>query len=317
LKINSAPIRGFLDWPIVIESLGWTADAVICGIPNSEPYPSSATPNDQAMAPQAIRMNSFQFSDGVDHWDFDLNATLRETRPAQCIDIGDFVWKGSWGKQSYAEFLLETAEAISALFENKTLVLAMGGDHGATIPILSALKGVGEPVHIVHIDAHLDWRDEVSGIKNGYSSPLRRASEMSWISGMTQIGMRGTGSARRAEYKDAISYGSQIITAADVHLNGIDWVADQLPKDRPFFLTIDADGLDPSCMPAVMAPAPGGIQATQMYRLIEALGKRGRLVGMDIVEIAPSLEPSNKLSCITAGRLLIHCINASQPHSKN
>ena len=312
--MTTSPTRGFLDWPIVTDSSQWKADVAICGIPNSEPYPSSPQPNDQASAPNAIRMNSFQFCDGIDHWDFDFNSTVRELKPQRCIDIGDFVWAGPWGSKPYGTFMDETAQALSTLFENNTLLLAMGGDHGATIPLLHALKAVGEPVHIVHIDAHLDWRDEVSGVQNGYSSPLKRASEMPWICDMTQIGLRGTGSARRSEYEDAVSYGAQLIKASDVHAKGVQWVIDQLPEGRPYFLTIDAEGLDPSCMPAVMAPSPGGLNVPQVLQLIDALGRRGRLVGMDVVEIAPAFDLVNKLSCITAGRLLMHGLYTRRQH---
>lgn len=314
--MTSAPARGFLNWPIATNSQDWNADAVICGIPVSEPYPSNPHPNDQASAPQAIRAHSFQFCDGPDHWDFDLNGTLQDLSPGRCLDIGDFVWSGPWSGISYADFLSRTSRLVYPLFQRSTLVMAMGGDHGATIPLLLALEGVGEPVHIVHIDAHLDWRDEVQGVKNGYSSPLRRASEMPWISGMTQIGLRGTGSARREEYLAAVAYGSRLITASQAHAKGMQWVASQLPPNVPIFLTIDADGLDPIYMPAVNGPAPGGLTTLQIYELIDALTERSRLVGMDLVEIAPSLDPSNKLTCITAGRILIHCLTAFRRHAK-
>lgn len=303
----SRPPRGFLDWPVMIEPAARQADVAFLGIPLSEPYPRDPWPNDQANAPHWVRRQSIQFCDGPDHWDFDNGAALGEILPPNCLDLGDLVWGGS----AYDTFLREAGDLLAGLWKSGTQVFSVGGDHGVTIPLLHGLEGVGEPIHIVHVDAHLDWRDDVQGVRNGYSSPLRRASELPWISGMTQIGLRGTGSARRGEYEAAAAWGSRLIPACEVHDRGIDWVIDQIPHDKPVFLTIDADGVDPSIMPAVLAPSPGGLTAPQMFRLIRAIAARGRLVGMDVVEIAPGVEPANAITAIMAGRMFIHALGAT------
>ena len=303
----SQPPRGFLDWPVVTDPAAWQADVAIVGIPLSEPYPRDPWPNDQANAPSWVRRLSVQFCDGADHWDFDNGAPLAEILPPRCIDLGDLVWNGS----EYGSFLQKSAPLFAGLWRNGTQILGIGGDHGVTIPLLHGLEGVGEPVYIVHVDAHLDWRDDVQGVRNGYSSPLRRASELPWISGMTQIGLRGTGSARRAEYEAAAAWGSRMIPAYEVHDRGIDWVIQQLPKDKPVFLTIDADGVDPTVMPAVLGPSPGGLTAPQIFKLIRAVAQQSRLVGMDVVEIAPAWEPANMLTATMAGRMFVQALGAT------
>ena len=303
----SQPPRGFLDWPVVTDPAAWQADVAIVGIPLSEPYPRDPWPNDQANAPSWVRRLSVQFCDGADHWDFDNGAPLAEILPPRCIDLGDLVWNGS----EYGSFLQKSAPLFAGLWRNGTQILGIGGDHGVTIPLLHGLEGVGEPVYIVHVDAHLDWRDDVQGVRNGYSSPLRRASELPWISGMTQIGLRGTGSARRAEYEAAAAWGSRMIPAYEVHDRGIDWVIQQLPKDKPVFLTIDADGVDPTVMPAVLGPSPGGHTAPQIFKLIRAVAQQSRLVGMDVVEIAPAWEPANMLTATMAGRMFVQALGAT------
>lgn len=87
-------------------------------------------------------------------------------------------------------------------------------------------------------------------------------------------------------------------------------VLDDIPDGGNFYLTIDADGLDPSVMPAVAGPALGGITYVQMRKLIHGLVKKGRVVGMDIVEITPSIDVNN-ISCIAAGRLIVNLIGAA------
>jgi len=303
---TQAPTRGFLDWPVVTDPSQWQADVAIIGIPQSENYPGDACPNDQASAPDAIRAQSHQISDGVTHWDFDIDGPLAERLPGRCIDAGNIVWEGV----SYAAHSANVESVARRFWRNGTLLLALGGDHGVTIPLVQALEVLGRPLHIVHVDAHLDWRDEVRGVRRGYSSPLRRASELPWIGGMTQIGLRGTGSARREEVEAARDWGSDMITAAEVHRRGIGAVIDRLPRGVDFYITIDADGIDPSCMPGVLDPVPGGLQTEQVLQLLHGVAARGRVVGMDVVEIAPSFDFANQLSCITAGRLLINLMSA-------
>jgi len=148
-------------------------------------------------------------------------------------------------------------------------------------------------------------------VRRGYSSPLRWASTRGWIAGMTQVGLRGTGSARRGEVDAARAFGSQLYTAAAIHESGIEPVIASVPADFPLYITIDADGLDPTLMPGVMGPAAGGLFYHQVAPLIARLARRQRLVGMDIVEIAPRYDLANGLTCITAGRLLVTALAAA------
>jgi agmatinase len=121
---------------------------------------------------------------------------------------------------------------------------------------------------------------------------------------MTQLGLRGTGSARRAEVDAARTYGSRLYTAADVHARGLAPVLESIPADLPLYVTIDADGLDPAAMPGVMAPAPGGLRFDQVAPLLATLARRQPILGLDVVEIAPRFDASNAITCITAGRLI-------------
>jgi len=190
-------------------------------------------------------------------------------------------------------------------------LIVLGGDHGVTIPVVDALATLGKPVHILHIDAHLDWREEVGGVRRGYSSPLQWASKNPAVSGMTQIGLRAIGSARSREVEAARSYGSHLFSAEQIHTDGMEPVLATIPEGRPVYLTIDADGLDPTEMPAVMAPTPGGIYFRQLAPLLRSVARNHRIVGMDIVEIAPSFDFANGLTCIMAGRLILNVLCAS------
>ena len=84
-----------------------------------------------------------------------------------------------------------------------------------------------------------------------------------------------------------------------------------IPANQCVYITVDADGLDPTEMPGVMAPAPGGLLFRQLAPLLRAVARRNRIVGMDLVEVAPRFDFANRISCITAGRLLLNVLGAS------
>ncbi|MCP5151794.1 MAG: agmatinase [Ectothiorhodospiraceae bacterium] len=296
--------RTFLDWPLAIDLARLEADVAVLGIPFGVPYRSDQPTNDQIDAPEAVRAQSGQFSDGPDHHDFDVGGPLLDGRAVTCVDCGDVTDDVDDASAHYRN----AERAVRAILGAGALPLVIGGDHGVTIPALRAYRDHG-PVFVVHVDAHLDWRDEVNGVREGYSSPLRRASEMPWVSGMVQIGMRGTGSARQAEVDAARAYGSAIVPAIDVLDGGIAVALAHIPAGARYYVTIDADGLDPSVMPGVMAPVPGGLLFHHVRGLLHALVARGRVVGMDVVEIAPSRDV-NGISAITAGRLLLNLVGA-------
>lgn len=306
LKPTAAPIRSFLDWPVITDPSEWRTDVALIGIQHSEPYAHDPRPNDQAGAPDAVRLRSDCISYHRDHWDFDFGAPLSEIAPT-CVDLGNIAWVAG----TYDDYAADIAARARHLWRSGTQIFVLGGDHGVTIPMLDALDAVGEPVHIVHIDAHLDWREDIGGVRRGYSSPLRWASRLPCVTGMTQIGMRQTGSARRAEVEAAIAYGSHLFPAAKLYREGWEAVLATVPQGRAVYLTIDADGLDPTEMPAVMGPSPGGLLYRDLVPALQRVARAHRIVGMDVVEVAPSFDSPNGVTAIMAGRLLVTVLAAS------
>lgn len=304
----TAPAKPFLGWSVNTDPDAWDpVAAAVIGLPFSEHYSGEPRPNDQATAPDAIRAQSGQFSDGTEHWDFDIGATLSGILPQGGRDAGNLIEGGG----GFDDHFRQSVTLLKRHVQTSGFAAILGGDHGVTIPVLHALEVVGRPVHLVQIDAHIDWRDEVRGARRGYSSPIRRASELPWISGITQIGIRGTGSARVTEVQAARDFGATIFTAHEVHENGLGPVLKHLAGRGPFYLTVDADGLDPSVMPAVLGPVPGGLRFEQVRRIVWHLADEGGLRGMDLVEVAPSLDLPNAITAVSAGRLIVNAIGAA------
>jgi agmatinase len=309
--LTAAPRQGFksfLDVPLALdldalEAQG--AHVAILGIPYGDPYSIDEVTNDQTNAPTAVRQASGQASEGLERWDFDLGGTVLDGRPVKLVDCGDVP-----GEARDLDGHYRRAEAaVRKILAAGALPVTIGGDHGVPIPVLRAFEGRG-PITLVHIDAHLDWRDEVNGAREGYSSPIRRASEMDHVGEIYQIGLRCQGSARAGEVDDALSYGAHLITAFELHDVGMEAVLARIPDGGDYYLTIDADGLDPSVMPAVAGPAPGGVTYHQACKLIHGLVAKGRVVGMDIVEITPKRD-LNDITSITAGRLILNLIGTA------
>jgi agmatinase len=184
--------------------------------------------------------------------------------------------------------------------------ILLGGDCSVTIPFVAGFADHG-PVWILQIDAHIDWRDEVHGERYGYSSPMRRASEMPHVAGIVQVGLRSVGSARLTDIEAAQYYGSRFVTAREVHSQGVEAALRHIPEGARVVVTLDCDSLDPGIMPGVAARTPGGLTYTQVIDLIAGLGKRARIAGFDLVELYPPTDIDG-LSALTAARLLVNVI---------
>jgi agmatinase len=292
---------------LVTDMTDLKADIAILGVPFGSAYTPRQFTNDQSNAPQAIRDVTDRIVRAPEHYDFDIDGPLLQGRSdIRFVDCGDVLpdLAVPGDHQRRAEL------AIRQILRGGGMPIVLGGDHGITNPVLRGFDEVG-PVTIVHIDAHLDWRDEVNGVRDGLSSVIRRASELPFVKHIVQIGLRAQGSGRPADFEAAKAWGADLISAYELHDIGMDAVLARIPDGGNYYLTIDADGLDPTIMPAVDGPAPGGVNFVQARKLIHGLVKKGRVVGMDIVEIQPVKDNASKLTCVTAGRLIVNLIGAT------
>ena len=300
MQLN-APASGFLGAPVETDPDRIDADVAILGVPYGWPYPKPGNGAGCADAPAAVRRRSHRLARFRGHWDFDLDAPMLpiDGRP-RIVDAGDVPGEPADGAGNSAS----TTAAVTAILERGAVPVCIGGDDSVPIPILRAYAGRG-PLTVVQVDAHLDFRDEVHGVGEGYSSPMRRASEMDHVTRIVQVGLRGVGSARPADIEDARAAGNLLVTAGVVREHGIGRVLDQLPADASVFVSFDCDGLDPSVFPAVSAHAPGGLGYPEAFALLGGIGPR--LAGAVITEYVPALDESG-ISALVAVRLLIGLI---------
>jgi len=273
------------------------ADIVILGVPEATPY-TPGKPSHSRDAPSALRSALARLEDWTGHYNFDTDAPLIRDDGRRICDAGDLPGDPTEPEGNRRRI----TEAITQILKADALPIVIGGDDSVPIPVLAAYGAV-EPIWLVQVDAHMDWRDEREGVREGWSSPMRRASEMPWVEGIVQIGIRGVGSARPDDVVAAKAYGAKIFTAREIHSDGIARAAEAVPEGARSFLTIDCDGLDPAVIPAVESQVPGGLTYWHVIELIETLCSRTTLAGFDLVELAPQRDV-NGLGTRTAGRII-------------
>ncbi len=278
------------------------ADIAIIGVPEGVPYGSGVEPSPASAAPAAIREASQRWAKYLDHVDVDLGGDLFDGRPIRVVDCGDVAIALGQHEENGAN----TTAVIRRILEAGAVPIVLGGDHSVPIPVMHAYEGFGS-MCVVQIDAHLDWRDEVGGVRLGLSSNMRRASEMPFVTGMAQLGLRGVGSARAREYEDARAYGSVLVSAAEIHRDGTEAALERIPAADRYYVTFDTDGLDPAVAPGVGSLAFGGLSYFQALDLLRGVAAKGRIVGFDLVEIVPALDVRN-LTSLVGGRLIMNVI---------
>jgi len=252
------------------------ADYVIAGIPMDIGTTNRSGARD---GPAAIRRASRMLTDGdhPEHW----------VEPARMAvaDIGDFALALGDIQGSLA--------AIQSQAGSIRHLIALGGEHGITLPLLRALtQRLARGAGLVHFDAHVDTWPDSFGQAYAHGSPFYHAINEGLVDPrrMIQIGIR---SPVQKDVMDwTLSRGVTVLTAQDVHASGPAAVAARIVDtigDVPCYLSFDIDALDPAFAPGTGTPEIGGLASWQAQAILRRL-KKIRFVGMDVVEVSPSFD---------------------------
>ncbi len=276
-----------LDWDAI------DADVAILGAPFD--FGTQWRPGAR-FGPRAVREASTLFSFGhAGAYDHEDDVTYLPAETARIVDIGDadIVHTDTAASHGGIEHGVRRILAAGAL------PVVIGGDHSVNIPCIAAFDGE-EPIHVVQLDAHLDFVDERHGVRHGHGNCLRRSAEKEWVTGMTQMGIRNVSSSNRADYDAARAAGSTILSVRDVRRLGSDGVLELIPQGARFYVTIDIDGFDPSIAPGTGTPSHGGFLYYEVLEILRGVAYRGEVVGMDLVEVAPPYDPGGVTSILAA-----------------
>lgn len=306
---QNKPEKTFLNGPYVEDVEELNTPYAFVGVPYGPPYHATDL-TACAGGADAVRNESHARSYALnwEHYDFDLGEALFPDNVSTVSDCGavphdfhspDSIW--DTGMQH-----------ISSVVKKGSVPLVVGGYD--SIPPIVAGAFEGETINILHIDSHLDFRHERYGITKGYSSPIRRIREMSWVQDVVQVGLRGAGSARAEEVEDAISAGNRLITAWELHEQGARSVLNTLDSPGRWLITIDCDGLDTSIAPAIGAREPGGLTFDEIRTLVGGLADRNKVAALVFTEYQPALD-IQEITAHTIVRLMINVIGKQRKPS--
>ncbi|MPY66422.1 agmatinase [Deinococcus sp. SDU3-2] len=198
-----------------------------------------------------------------------------------------------------------TTDAARQVRERCRLPIFLGGDHSVTFPLLRAFDDVAD-LHVVQLDAHLDFTDTRNDTRYSNSSPFRRAVEvLPNLVHITTVGLRGLRFDPEA-VATARARGHTLIPMEDV-ASDLAGVLARLPTGKNVYLSVDADALDPAVLPGTSSPEPDGLSYGQAMRVLAETARRNTVVGLDLVELAPNLDPTGRSELIGA-RLIMETL---------
>ena len=288
----------FAKRPACLDWAALDADVAVLGVPYDmgTQYRPGAR-----FGPRAIREASTLFAFGhggaYDHED---DAVYLPVDRVRIIDLGDadIVHTDTAASHRNAE------AAVRKILERGAMPVVLGGDHAVNIPCIRAFSEQ-PPIHLVQIDAHLDFVNVRHGVREGHGNPMRRAAEQAHVRGLTQLGIRNVSSTAREGYEDARRRGSTIRSVRQFRQLGTAGVLELVPAGVRYYVTIDIDAFDPSIAPGTGTPSHGGFLYWEVMEFLHGLARRGQVVGIDLVEVAPAYDPAG-ITAILAAQVLLN-----------
>lgn len=229
----------------------------------------------------------------------------------QVVDAGDI----AANPFNIEEAVGQIEAGARALSVDGTRLVAIGGDHTIALPLLRNVARQHGSVAVVHFDAHLDTWDTYFGAPMTHGTPFRRASEEGLLdlSACLHVGTRGP-LYGRSDLADDTRLGFAIIGSHEFETDGLPRIIERMRErlgDRPVYVSVDIDVLDPAHAPGTGTPEAGGMTSRELLTMIRALSDT-RIVGADVVEVAPAYDHA-QITGIAASHVLYELISAMAP----
>jgi agmatinase len=301
-----AGIATFFKAPYVPAPGTADGDVAVLGVPFDE---GTTNRSGTRQGPRALREAStlWAFQNGHEPL-YDGEARVSLLGGVRWVDTGDVGLGPMWPPERYHAAVVQRLQPI---FAAGLFPVTLGGDHSIAYPVLKAIfqaRG-GKPFQLVQFDTHMDYWDEEGGSRYSHASPIIRAHEEGWLSGITQYGIRSLHTA-----------GDNIELAQErgVHIFWCEQARDARPEElvahlEPFadtYITFDIDALDPAIAPGTGTPEPGGFSYYDAKGILLAVCARCNVIGMDLVEVAPQYDGPGQLTAMHGARLILDTVGA-------
>ena len=296
LNLPFVGIATFAKKPYVENWDDFSADVAVLGAPFDfgTQFRSGAR-----FGPRGVREASTLFAFGhAGAYDHEDDATYLG-EGVTIVDMGDadIIHTDTVTSHANIEFGVRKALAAGAI------PVTIGGDHSVNIPCINAFDGQGN-IHVLQIDAHLDFVDERHGVRYGHGNPMRRAAEKQYVKGLSQYGIRNVSSTAKDGYEAARNMGSDIQSVRQIRKMGIEAAAKRIPKGARVYVTLDIDAFCPSIAPGTGTPSHGGFLYYEVLELLQSVAQNHEVVGIDLVEVAPDYDQTGSTSILAAQILL-------------
>jgi agmatinase len=299
-------IRTFFGAPAAASVDDVEAQVAFLGVPSEQGTTTPFIRSGASSGPRLVRevrgrLRDYK-PDGTSAGWFDIETERQYLDGLSLVDCGDVLLAPGDVQLSHARI----SEATRKIAERGALVAVVGGDHSISYPVGRGVADVYGTIDVVHIDAHPDFSDTVFGSKYSHGSQLRRLAEMPTIGKVTALGLRASD---REQFDDMKRLGVGFASTRAILEDGPAAVVDRLvPSSNNLYVSIDIDVLEGALVPATTFPEPGGIDFRQLRGLLEAIARKGRVVGFDIVEIGSAQLDLNTAS--TSAWLITHLLTA-------
>ncbi len=291
-------VRTFLGAPYVTKLEDLHADFAVLGVPFDEG--TWGQPGER-YGPRDLRENSQEYHHDLTEGFYYMDDDRTVLKGKHWADVGDVeVWP-----TVPAQTNDKVTAAVRTILAKKAFPIVLGGDHSITFPILRAFD---IPLTVIHIDAHLDTWNGAPGNLD-HASHILRAAALPHVKKIIQIGMRGLANDPEA-VGNARKIHTTVFTSEEIHRHGVASVVAQIPQSENIYVTFDVDVMDPTLAPGTGTLEPGGLSFQEIHDLLTALPSKGKLVGLDVVEVNPYRDPSGR-TAQTAVRLMIDLLGAA------
>jgi agmatinase len=231
----------------------------------------------------------------------------------QVVDAGDI----SANPFNLTEAVAQIQRGAAELSVDGTRLVVIGGDHTIALPLLRVVAAKHGPIAVLHFDAHLDTWDTYFGAPITHGTPFRRASEEGLIDmrASMHVGIRGP-LYSRDDLRDDARLGFAIISSAELEAEGLQSAIQRMLTrlgDRPVYISVDIDVLDPAHAPGTGTPEAGGMTSRELLAMLRAL-RSVNIVGADIVEVAPAYDHA-QITAVAASHAAYEIISAMTPSS--
>ncbi len=310
LDLPFTGLVSFLRTPACGDIARLDADVAVIGFPSDE---GSGWLPGARLGPRRLRELSMRFTGGTPQrhsgfWDIDeqhryLDYELDNGRIVDCGDV-DVIYTRpdkSWDNAT---------AMVGAILARGAMPIVLGGDHGITFSIVRAFS---EQLTVVHFDAHVDYQPFVHGIIHSHGNPMRMVSTLDHVDRIIQVGIRSF-RTREEDAGDSIHDGNSIITARELRRRGAEELTVLLPKDRPVYVSIDVDVLDPPIVPGTSAPEPSGLSYDELRDTLVAIARHAEVVGFDLVEVNPMIDNAAQVTSFVGAQLIVEFLGRIVEH---